>query len=229
VSNSATWITGVQPSTRDGASSLERIHPDDVDRVVQGLEQLRTLNEVSPRAAATPHPIRYRFQRPDGRWVVMEAIVHNLLDDPVVDGMLVFSRPVGGEVDGVGHVIDLLVAEMPLPEVLAACAVVVPSYIGTAAVVAFVDGTTVVGAPAGTAAERLAADARWGRPPQCGRARPPGGFAGFPADLAAAAQAEGYASAWALPVHDQPSGEVIGCVMVWVKPLVEQNIATDEA
>jgi diguanylate cyclase (GGDEF)-like protein len=229
VSHSATWVTGTQPSSRSGASSLERIHPDDVERLVQGLEQLRTLNAVRPHAAATPQPIRYRFERSDGRWVVMEATVHNLLDDPVVDGLLVFSRPVGGEVDGVGHVIDLLVAEMPLPEVLAACAVLVPSYVGTAAVVAFVDGGTVMGAPAGTAAERLAADARWWRSAQRGQRLSPVGFAGFPDDLEAAARAEGFASAWALPVHDQPSREVIGCVMVWVKHLVEQNIATDEA
>src|SRR5690606_20561626 len=108
-------------------------------------------------------PIRYRFQRFDGRWAVMEATILNLLSDPVVRGMLVFSRPVGGELGGIGHVIDLLVGGSPLPDVLGACASLVPPYLGSAAVIALIDGCHVVGAPAGSPAERLAADPRWWR------------------------------------------------------------------
>lgn len=229
ISHSATWVTGTDPDARRGANSLERIHPDDVERLIHGLAQLRAASPMGKRPVAVPQPIRYRFQRFDGRWVVMEATIHNLLADPLVEGLLVFSRPVSGELDGVGYVIDLLVAEMPLADVLAACADLVPDFLGTAAVVAFVDGDPVVGAPAGSPAERLSIDTRWWQAAARGENLWPVDFAGFPVDLAARARAEGLRSAWVSPIRDQPSGEVVGCVVVWVKLAVERNIAADES
>jgi diguanylate cyclase (GGDEF)-like protein len=229
ISRSATWVTGTDPDSRRGANSLERIHPDDVERLIHGMAQLRAASAIGTPATAVPQPIRYRFQRFDGRWVVMEATIHNLLGDPVVDGLLVFSRPVSGELDGVGHVIDLLVAEMPLPDVLSACASLVPDFLGSAAVVALLEDGPVVGAPAGSPAERLAADPRWWEVALRGDSLSPVDFAGFPEHLAAQARAEGFRSAWASPIRDQPSGEIIGCVVVWVQIMVERNIATDEA
>ncbi len=229
ISHSATWVTGTDPDARQGASSLERIHPDDVERLIHGLAQLRAASPMGRQPVAVPQPIRYRFQRFDGRWVVMEATIHNLLADPVVDGLLVFSRPVSGELDGVGYVIDLLVAEMPLPDVLAACADLVPDFLGTAAVVAFVDGDPVVGAPTGSPAERLSTDRRWWQAAARGENLWPVDFAGFPDDLAARARAEGFRSAWVSPIREQPSGEVVGGVVAWVKLAVERNIAADES
>lgn len=230
ISHSATWVTGTQPEERQGASSLERIHPDDVDRLLHGLAQLKEAGRDGNHQAPVPQPIRYRFQRVDGRWVVMEATIHNLLGDPVVDGLLVFSRPVSGELDGVGHVIDLLVAGMPLPEVLSACAALVPAdYLGVAAVVALSEGGAVVGAARGTAAERLAQDPRWWQPAARGETLAPLDFAGFPDDLADQARALGFRSAWTLPIRDDASAEVIGCIVVWVHIALERNIATDEA
>ena len=88
VSYSATWVTGTDPDGRRGASSLERIHPDDVDSLVRGLGQLHALGDADSYLASIPQPIRYRFLRFDGRWVVMEGTVHNLLGDPDVEGML---------------------------------------------------------------------------------------------------------------------------------------------
>jgi hypothetical protein len=142
----------------------------------------------------------------------------------------VFARPVSGQVDGADDVVDLLIAEMPLADVLSACASLVPDYVGSAAVVACVDGRSVVGAPPGSSAERLATDARWWENAMLrGQAFWPQCFAGFPADLAAWAREEGYESAWALPVRDQVTLEVFGCVVAWVKPSVERSIVTDEA
>ena len=226
ISHSATWVTGTDPDSRQGANSLERIHPDDVDRIMHGLAQLQVADST---LAAMPQPIRYRFQRFDGRWVIMEATIHNLLDDPVVDGMLVFSRPVSGELDGVGYVIDLLVADMPLPDVLAACAGLVPEYLGSAAVVALLADGPVVGVPPGNPMAHLAADPRWWQAAARGEVRSPPDFTGVPDDLAAQARAQGFLSAWALPIRDQPTGEVIGCVVVWLRMSVERNIGTDEA
>jgi hypothetical protein len=164
LSHPARWVTGSDPSIRTGDSSLERIHPDDVERLVYGLEVLRAASPTDAPTVPVVAPVRYRFQRfDDGRWVVMEALIHNLLDDPVVEGLLVESRPVDSGLDGVGHVVDLLVANAPLQDVLAACARLVPTYVGSIAVVAFLDRGPVIGAPADSPAKTLSADDRWWR------------------------------------------------------------------
>ena len=71
VSHSATWVTGTRPPDRQGASSLERIHPDDVTRLLHGLDQLRAAGPDAARGALAAQPIRYRYRQYDGRWVVM--------------------------------------------------------------------------------------------------------------------------------------------------------------
>jgi diguanylate cyclase (GGDEF)-like protein len=231
ISHSATWITGTDPSGRVGADSLERIHPDDVERLIHGLELLRAATPSEAPTVPVAGPLRYRFQRFDGRWVVMEAVIHNLLDDPLVRGMLVESRPVEGGLDGVGHVVDLLAADAPLPDVLTACAGIVPIYLGSTAVVGLVDGGVVVGAMPGSLASRLAADDRWWRAAvREGVARTPDGLQGLPADLAELAAEEDFRTVWVVPLTDaspeQP--EVIGCVVIWVQIDVEFNIAFDD-
>ena len=52
ISRSATWVTGTEPDSRRGLGSLERIHPDDVVRILHGLEQLRPATLVDAGAAA---------------------------------------------------------------------------------------------------------------------------------------------------------------------------------
>jgi diguanylate cyclase (GGDEF)-like protein len=229
VSHSATWVTGTDPSGRKGADSLERIHPDDVERLMHGLAQLQAAKPGDAPTVPVIEPLRYRFQRFDGRWVVMEATIHNLLDDPVMKGMLVESRPVDGGLDGVGHVVDLLVAEAPLPEVLEACARVVPEYLGSTAVIALLDDGPVIGGPADSPALRLAADDRWWRKALAeGDVLAPVDFAGFPRDLADQGRAEGFRSAWVLPLAEASSTDVIGCVAIWVQIGTELNIALDQ-
>jgi diguanylate cyclase (GGDEF)-like protein len=234
VSRSATWIAGLDPDSRAGRRSLERVHPEDADRLLHGLAQLEaaTPSDGSGRAGGSGvpvmEPVRYRVQRPNGSWQTMEALVHNLLDDPDVNGLVLVGRPVGGELDGVGHVVDLLVADAPFPDVLAACAQLVPSYLGSAAVVAHFDGTTVIGAPPGSPAARLAADDRWWRGTIAdGRVRAPVDFAGFSDELADTARAEGFVSAWVSPLSETSTGEVLGCLVVWVRIAVEPNVGTD--
>ena len=229
ISHSATWVTGTDPSGRKGANSLERIHPDDVERLIHGLAQLQAAEPQDAPTVPVMEPLRYRFQRFDGRWVVMEATVHNLLDDPVVNGLLVESRPVDGGLDGVGHVVDMLVAEAPLPEVLAACARLVPGYLGSAAVVALTDEGPIIGAPPGSPAERLAADPRWWRDVLKGNVVEPLPFTELPADMAEQARSEGFVTAWVFSVTAASSTEVIGCVVVWVRIDTELNLAIDTA
>jgi diguanylate cyclase (GGDEF)-like protein len=231
LSQSARWVTGSDPSIRTGNSSLERIHPDDVERLVSGLEVLRAARPTDAPTVPVVGPVRYRFQRfDDGRWVVMEAVIHNLLDDPLVEGLLVESRPVEGGLDAVGHVVDLLVANAPLQDVLAACARLVPPYVGSTAVVAFLDRGPVIGAPADSTIQTLSADDRWWRPAVSERrTKAPVNFAGFPGELADRARAHGFRTAWVVPLIDESPADVIGCVVIWVQIDIEFNIAIDDA
>ncbi|HET6918722.1 MAG TPA: GGDEF domain-containing protein [Jiangellaceae bacterium] len=231
LSQSARWVTGSDPSTRKGDSSLERIHPDDVERLLYGLEVLRAARPTDAPTVPVVGPVRYRFQRfDDDRWVVMEAVIHNLLDDPLVEGLLVESRPVEGGLDAVGHVVDLLVANAPLQEVLAACARLVPAYVGSTAVVAFLDSRRVIGAPADSPAQTLSTDDRWWRPAVTQRrTQAPVNFAGFPGELAARARAQGFRTAWVFPLRDESSADVMGCVVIWVQIDVQLNIGIDDA
>ncbi len=228
LSRSAPSVTGTDPESRPGRDALERVHPDDVERITHAMAQLRAAARDG-RDVPVVEPLRYRLRRPDDTWMTVESDVYNLLDDPVVKGLLVIGRPVGGELDGVGHVVDLLTADAPLPQVLAACANLVPHYLGAAAVVGLLDGSAIVAARPGSPAERLSSDERWWRPTVVdGLPRTPREFAGFPDDLAAAARAAGYRSAWTLPLTEQSTGDVLGCVIVWVRLAVELNIATED-
>jgi diguanylate cyclase (GGDEF)-like protein len=228
LSRSASWVTGSDPEGRRGDDSLRRIHPDDVERLLNGLAQQR---EAGHAGSPIPGPLRYRFQRFDNdEWLMMEAHIHNLTDDPVVQGMLVITRPVEGELDGVGYVLDLLSADEPLPTVLGACAALVPGPLGSAAVVGLVGPDPVVGVKPDSPAARLVKDERWWRPTLAdGRMRAPADFEGFPDDLAEQARAEGFRTAWMSPLHDGKSSEVIGCLAMWARIAGERNIAADEA
>src|SRR5688500_2023632 len=229
LSHSATWVTGTDPSGRKGASSLERIHPDDAERLLHGLAQLVAAEPDDAPTVPVRESLRYRFQRFDGRWVVMEATIHNLLDDPLVNGLLVEARPVDGGLDGVGHVVDLLVAEAPLDEVLGACAALVPTYVGSAAVVALTQDGPVIGARPGSPAERLAHDERWWREALKGGGPEHVDLDHLPHDLAEQARGVGCTALWTYSITAAASTEVIGCVIVWVRLDVELNIASDTA
>ena len=230
LSSSASWVTGSDPDDRRGTDSLDRIHPDDAARLMHGLAQLEAANRSGEPAPLLAGPFRYRFRRFDNdQWVVMEAQVHNLLDDPVVDGVLVISRPVSGQLDGVGHVLDLLVADAPVPTVLGACAGLVPAHVGSAAVVGRLGTSTVIGVAPDSGVEELAADERWWRDTLAdGLPRAPLDFAGFPDDLVGQARAAGFGTVWVSPLFDGSTSEVIGCLAVWVRTSGERTVIGDE-
>jgi diguanylate cyclase (GGDEF)-like protein len=114
--------------------------------------------------------------------------------------------------------------------VLAACARLVPAYVGSTAVVAFLDSRPVIGAPADSPAQTLSADDRWWRPAVTERrTQAPANFAGFPAELADWARAQGFRTAWVFPLTDESSADVMGCVVIWVQVDVQLNIGIDDA
>ena len=229
LSRSASWVSGVDPDSRRGRESLERVHPDDIGQLAAAFEQLESANVSSPGVPVV-EPLRYRVGNPEDGWVTREALVHNLLHDPVVDALLLVVRPVGGALDGVGHVVDLLVAGAELPEVLGACASLVPGYLGEAVVVGLIDDHQTIGVPPGSPVAAFGADPRWWT--DCladGKARSPVDFDGYPDDLAAQARAAGFVTAWMVPVYEGVSEQVTGCVAVWVTIEVELNIGTNNS
>jgi diguanylate cyclase (GGDEF)-like protein len=228
VSRSVAWVVGDDPDTIMKERALTRVHPDDVDRLLQGLAQAKATAPSDAPSLRVVEPLRFRVECPDGGWLALESLVINRLDDPVVNGLVAIVRPVGGEVEGVGRVVDLLVADAPLREVLAACAGLVPEYLGSAAVVAIRDGEPVIGAPPGTAAERLSADDRWWRGALAdARPRTATDHAGFPDDLATQARDAGFRSTWVRPLRDVAADEVIGCLVVWVRIAAQPNITNE--
>ncbi len=228
VSRSVAWVVGDDPDAVMQEQALTRVHPDDVGRLLHGLAQAKSATPANAPSLRAVEPLRFRVERPGGGWTALEALVINLLDDPAVSGLVAIVRPVGGELEGVGRVVDLLVADAPLRDVLAACAGLVPDYVGSAAVVAMRKGRPVIAAPAGSPAERLGVDERWWHDTLAdGRRRTATDHEGFPDDLATRAREAGFRSTWVLPLCDVAAGEVIGCLVVWVRIAVEPNIANE--
>ena len=75
--------------TRDltGDAPLEYVHPDDQERVQ---EAFQTLFDHPDETAIT----EFRFQTPGGTWRWYESRARNLLDDPIIDGILVTVRDI---------------------------------------------------------------------------------------------------------------------------------------
>ncbi len=86
-SPSAERLLGRKPSEREGRSAFEHIHPEDrpaVENVFR--ESLRVPGPVKP--------FTFRMQHKDGRYVFLEAVGNNLLEDPEVRGAIVVLRDV---------------------------------------------------------------------------------------------------------------------------------------
>ncbi len=66
---------------------LELVHPDDLPRVMASLAATFANPGLRP-------PITFRSATPDGRWVHLESIGNNQLDDPAVAGIIINARDV---------------------------------------------------------------------------------------------------------------------------------------
>ena len=80
------WL-GYEPEELVGTRAFDMVHPDDR----RPLERLFTegVEEPGQRASA-----EFRFRSRDGEWRVLHAWAVNLIDDPVVRGVIVHSRDV---------------------------------------------------------------------------------------------------------------------------------------
>ena len=86
VSPSMEHLLGHDPEELTGREALSLIHPDDLDLVG---ETFARLLDGDPEAR-----VECRMRHADGSWRTFESIVTNLLDDPVINGVLVTSRDV---------------------------------------------------------------------------------------------------------------------------------------
>jgi len=80
-------ILGYQPGYLIGKSPFEFIHPADLERVANDL------NEVYLKSNPGI-PTEFRVRKADGTWGYLEAIGQNLLEDPAINGIVITARDI---------------------------------------------------------------------------------------------------------------------------------------
>lgn len=78
---------GHDPESLIGENAFEYVHPGDRERTLEELWKALEDHSREPKA-------EYRFQRGDGSWAVVESRVRNLLDDPEIEGLVIYSRDI---------------------------------------------------------------------------------------------------------------------------------------
>ncbi|MFP8958795.1 histidine kinase N-terminal 7TM domain-containing protein [Natrialbaceae archaeon A-CW3] len=86
-SPSVSRVLGYEPSSMVGSNAFEYVHPTDREALVPYFEE-------SVKTTDEPRRIEFRMRHVDGNWRTLEATGRNMLDDPVVDGVVVNSRDV---------------------------------------------------------------------------------------------------------------------------------------
>ncbi len=82
-------ILGYGQGETIGDNAFGHVHPDDLSRVEMAFAE----GLVDPGRRPS---VEYRFRHKDGRWVWLESVGNNLLDEPGVGGYVVNSREVTG-------------------------------------------------------------------------------------------------------------------------------------
>ena len=80
-------VLGYTPDERQGHSIFELTHPDDIGYVRAALGELMA-------TSGTTKTIELRSRHADGSWRTLEATGWNLIEDPVVDGIVVNYRDI---------------------------------------------------------------------------------------------------------------------------------------
>ena len=86
-SPSMTRITGYEPGYTTGKTSFELVHPDDMPNVTDCFAQLLQ----NPGGNAQ---LNVRIMHKDGSWRTLEVIARNLIEDPVIAGIVVNQRDI---------------------------------------------------------------------------------------------------------------------------------------
>ena len=85
VSPAAERLLGYSSDDLLGENGFSYIHPEDQPETMQRLAEL--VEDPSTRITA-----EFRFELPDGDWIWLEAKGRNLLDDPIIEGIVVSVR-----------------------------------------------------------------------------------------------------------------------------------------
>jgi PAS domain S-box-containing protein len=80
-------VLGFRPAERFGTDAFAHIHPDDLETVSSRFAELR--DDPDMRLS-----VEYRMRDSSGAWRHFEAIATNLLDDPVIRGIVVNTRDI---------------------------------------------------------------------------------------------------------------------------------------
>ncbi|MBN2026870.1 MAG: PAS domain S-box protein [Actinobacteria bacterium] len=80
-------ISGFKQEERLGEDAFQFFHPDDLPRVMEAFAR-------GLRQPGHTDVVEYRWQHRDGSWHWQEAIATNLIDDPVVRGIVVNARDI---------------------------------------------------------------------------------------------------------------------------------------
>jgi PAS domain S-box-containing protein len=80
-------LLGYRPEELMGRSALEFVHPDDRTRVADGIAH-------GSRIPGHVTALEFRFRHKDGSWRLLEGLGKNLLDDPLVAGIVVNTRDI---------------------------------------------------------------------------------------------------------------------------------------
>ncbi len=88
MSPSVERVLGYRPDEMIGTNTAEYVHPDDLE------EAINELGEAVSRPGVHPVAVETRVRHKDGSWRHLEGIANNLLEDPVVGGMVFNHRDV---------------------------------------------------------------------------------------------------------------------------------------
>jgi PAS domain S-box-containing protein len=89
---SAERVLGRTPEELVGSNGLEPIHPRDHDRAAELFGEL--VENPGERRS-----VEFRYRRPDGSYIWAEARGRNLLEDPVVEGIVIYTRDLTDRVE----------------------------------------------------------------------------------------------------------------------------------
>lgn len=86
-SPSVKGVLGYEPGELAGRSALGLVHPEDLPRALQAINEGLSYPERTIR-------LEFRFRHQDGSWRFLEAVGRNRIEDPEIAGLVINSRDV---------------------------------------------------------------------------------------------------------------------------------------
>ena len=93
-------LLGYPPASVLGRSAFDFLHPEDLHIALDSMVELLASPGVAP-------PVSYRVRHADGTWHWMEDVANNLLDDPLVAGIILTLRDITGQRQATAELADV--------------------------------------------------------------------------------------------------------------------------